>query len=74
MVKKQAFFAIENPLSTILWLYTPMEASFLMDRGACVRRQKFLQRHGAYALTLPLGQYGGMTEQLVYKERDAADG
>ena len=68
VVAKKGFFAIENPTSTILWLYKPMEASYPSSCLCAVQCQKFLKRRNGFAVTVPLGQYGAMTERLSCKE------
>ena len=47
---KQAYWVIENPISSVLFMYRPI--------------RKLLERKGCYCLTVALGQYGA-TSQLL---------
>lgn len=49
--KKGLHYCIENPMSSLLWTYRPMEA--------------MLKRHGCRAISVPLGAYGALSEKRV---------
>lgn len=72
--KKQIYFAIENPSSTLVWRYRPMQAGerlksplHLTSKSAFdLTSQKFLEKHNAISLSICLGQYGALTEKLGF--------
>lgn len=49
---KGCYWALENPSSSILWLYPPM--------------RRLLDREGTYMLTVPLGLYGASSQKLEH--------
>lgn len=48
---KQVHFVLENPRSTLLWRYRPLEEA--------------LERHGAFHVSVPLGAFGAPTQKRV---------
>lgn len=51
IIKKEAYFAIEQPCSSVMWRYRPM--------------RKFLKKSGAIEISIPLGHYGATSVILV---------
>ena len=48
---KGAYWVLENPISSLLWMYKPVRAT--------------LQREGIHCISVPLGQYGAVSTSLV---------
>ena len=49
-VKKEIHFVIEQPVSSLMPMYRPLK--------------RFLERHGAIQVSVPLGQFGSLSETL----------
>ena len=87
LFQKKVYYVIENPVSSLVWSYRPMEAlnasDFLLMESenppSSVSTmtsnltiiayplpfwQDMLKRHRAFAVSVPLGAYGGASEPL----------
>lgn len=51
LFQKKVHYVIENPVSSLVWSYRPME--------------EMLKRHNAFSVSVPLGAYGGPLEKRV---------
>ena len=70
LFKKDIHYAIEQPNSSLLWYYPPMEA--WATSGMCCQRfwflcQEMLRRHNCKAVSVPLGAYGAKSESLGWR-------
>lgn len=74
---KGVHYCIENPMSTLLWTYRPMEASVSKSNWNLLKAhsswlcacdpspQEMLERHKARSISVPLGAFGAQSERLA---------
>lgn len=66
--QRGVYWALENPISSLVFHYQPFEARALNPRSLPlphVRRQALIARHGAFAVNVALGAYGAQTQTLA---------